>query len=49
MLQKVPSAEFLIADRQKDVKKEEHFYENVRSLMCPTCGKVHLNYILIIQ
>ncbi|XP_012226103.2 PR domain zinc finger protein 5-like [Linepithema humile] len=41
--QKLPSAEFLIskiAERPREIKKEEHFYESGRSLTCPTCGKV---------
>lgn len=41
--QKLPFAESAIskvAERPKEVKKEEQFYENVKSLTCPTCGKV---------
>lgn len=29
-----------IAERSREVKREEHFFENVKSLTCPTCGKV---------
>jgi len=29
-----------MTERSREVKREEHFYENVKSLTCPTCGKV---------
>ncbi|XP_029173642.1 zinc finger protein 569-like isoform X2 [Nylanderia fulva] len=39
--QKLPVVEpAKIAERPKEIKREEQFYENVKSLMCPTCGKV---------
>lgn len=41
--QKLPFAESAIsktAERPREIKREEQFYENVKSLTCPTCGKV---------
>ncbi|XP_011859864.1 PREDICTED: zinc finger protein 184-like [Vollenhovia emeryi] len=40
---KLPSSEptvAKIAERPREIKRDEQYYENVRSLMCPTCGKI---------
>lgn len=41
--QKLPPSELTvtkIAERSREIKRDEQYYENVKSLMCPTCGKV---------
>lgn len=41
IIQKLPVAESVkVTERPKESKREEQFYENVKSLTCPTCGKV---------
>ncbi|KAL0121760.1 hypothetical protein PUN28_006908 [Cardiocondyla obscurior] len=41
--QKLPPSESAvtkITERTREVKREEQYYENVKSLVCPTCGKI---------
>ncbi|XP_024893789.1 zinc finger protein 85-like [Temnothorax curvispinosus] len=40
--QKLPSSESIvtkIAERPREIKRDDQYYENVKSLRCPTCGK----------
>ncbi|KYM98152.1 hypothetical protein ALC62_11143 [Cyphomyrmex costatus] len=41
--QKLPSSELMVAkipERIREIKRDEQYYENVKSLTCPTCGKI---------
>lgn len=29
-----------IAERSREIKRDEQYYENMKALKCPTCGKV---------